>query len=157
MAYDENGLIVPDPIPASVVLGEAVESEHPVLKSLKDRIAELEREVAVVKGNSDNYRNRWNELCNQRYTLENALRTFVEDEELSMDIAGQIAEIFDINLTKTIDVELTFKVSVSVEVPLGSELTADDVADYVSISVDYSGEGELLESDSDLDDWNERS
>jgi hypothetical protein len=155
--FDENGNVIPSPIPASVVLGQSVESEHPVLSGLKTRIAELEREVEVTKGNSDNYRNRWNTLVNQRYTLENALRTFVEDEELSMDIAGQIAEIFDITLTKTIDVELTYKVSVSVEVPLGSELTVDDVADYVSISVDYSGEGDLIESDSDLDDWNERS
>lgn len=157
MAYDENGLIVPDPIPASVVLGEAVVSDHPVLTPLKNRIAELEREVEVVKGNSDNYRNRWNELCNQRFTLENALRTFVEDEELEISIATQIADIFDITLTKTIDVELTYKVSVSVEVPLGEEMTADDVADNVSISVDYYGSGELLESDSDLDDWSERS
>lgn len=155
MAFDENGNIVPDPIPASDVIGNA--SEHPVLSTLKNRIAELEREVEVTKKNSDNYRNRWNELCNQRYTLENALRTFVEDEEIELNIATQIAEIFDITLTKTIDVELTFKVSVSVEVPLGEEMTVDDVADNVSISVDYSGAGELLESDADLDDWNERS
>jgi hypothetical protein len=156
MAFDENGNVVPDPISASSVLGEAV-SEHPVLTPLKNRIAELEREVEIVKGNSDNYRNRWNELCSQRYTLENALRTFVEDEEIELSIATQIAEIFDITLTKTIDVELTFKVTVSVEVPLGEEMTADDVADNVSISVDYYGTGELLESDSDLDDWSERS
>jgi hypothetical protein len=155
--FDENGNVVPSPIPASVVLGQSVESEHPVLSGLKNRIAELEREVEVTKGNSDNYRNRWNELCNQRFTLENALRTFVEDEEIELNIAQQIADIFNIALTKTIDVELTFKVSVSVEVPLGDEMTVDDVADNVSISVDYYGTGELLESDSDLDDWSERS
>ena len=155
--FDENGNVVPSPIPASVVLGQSVESEHPVLSGLKTRIAELEREVEVTKGNSDNYRNRWNELCNQRFTLENALRTFVEDEEIEIGMAQQIADIFNIALTKTIDVELTFKVSVSVEVPLGEEMTADDVADNVSISVDYYGTGELLESDSDLDDWSERS
>jgi hypothetical protein len=155
--FDENGNVIPSPIPASVVLGQSVESEHPVLSGLKTRIAELEREVEVTKGNSDNYRNRWNELCNQRFTLENALRTFVEDEEIELNIAQQIADIFNIALTKTIDVELTFKVSVSVEVPIGDEMTADDVADNVSISVDYYGSGELLESDSDLDDWSERS
>ena len=155
--FDENGNVIPSPIPASVVLGQSVESEHPVLSGLKTRIAELEREVEVTKGNSDNYRNRWNELCNQRFTLENALRTFVEDEEIELNIAQQIADIFNIALTKTIDVELTFKVSVSVEVPLGDEMTVDDVADNVSISVDYYGTGELLESDSDLDDWSERS
>ena len=155
--FDENGNVVPDPIPASLVLGETVIPEHPSLSVLKNRITELEREVQITKQTSDNYRNRWNELNNQKYTLENALRTFVEDEELSMEIAGQLAEIFDITLTKTIDVELTFKVSVSVEVPLGSELTVDDVADYVSIAVDYSGEGDLIESDFNLDDWNERS
>lgn len=154
---DENGLVVPDPIPASVVLGESVVSEHPVLTPLKNRIAELEREVEVVKGNADNYRNRWNTLTSQRYTLENALRTFVEDEEIEIEVAQKLADIFDIVLTKTIDVELTFKVTVSVEVPLGEEMTADDVADNVSISVDYYGTGELLESDSDLEDWSERS
>jgi hypothetical protein len=157
MAFDENGLVVPDPIPASVVLGESVVSEHPVLTPLKNRIAELEREVEVVKGNADNYRNRWNTLTSQRYTLENALRTFVEDEEIEIEVAQKLADIFDIVLTKTIDVELTFKVTVSVEVPLGEEMTADDVADNVSISVDYYGTGELLESDSDLEDWSERS
>jgi hypothetical protein len=155
--FDENGNVIPSPIPASVVLGQSVESEHPVLKTLKDRITELEREVEITKRNSDNYRNRWSELNNQKYTFENALRTFVEEEEIELNIAEQLAEIFDITLTKTIDLELTYKVSVSVEVPIGSELTSDDVADYVSISVDYSGEGELLESDADLDDWNERS
>jgi len=51
----------------------------------------------------------------------------------------------------------TYKVSVSVEVPLGEDVSVDDVADNVSISVDYFGTGELLESDTDLDDWNERS
>jgi hypothetical protein len=155
--FDENGNVVPSPIPASVVLGQSVESEHPVLSGLKTRIAELEREVEVTKGNSDNYRNRWNELCNQRYTLENALRTFVEDEEIEIGIAQQLADIFNIALTKTIDVELTFKVTVSVDVPLGDEMSVDDVADNVSISVDYSGEGDLNSSDYDLDDWREIS
>jgi len=157
MAFNENGLIVPDPIPASVVLGESVVSEHPVLTPLKNRIAELEREVEVVKGNADNYRNRWNILANQRYTLENALATFVEDEEIEIDVAQKIADIFDISLTKKIDVELTYKVTVSVEVPLGDDVSVDDVADNVSISVDYYGSGEMLESDSDLDDWREIS
>lgn len=154
MAFDENGNVVPDPIKADEVLNAI---PHPVLIKQTQRIEELMREVEVLKNNSDNYRKRWSDLNDKKYTLENALRTFVEDEEIEMDIASQIADIFDITLTKTIDLELTFKVSVSVEVPLGSDVSADDVADYVSISVDYSGEGELLESEADLDDWNERS
>jgi len=130
---------------------------HPVLTNIRRELAEANHRFEIEKQTADNFRTRLSIKNEQVEKLRAVLGSLVFDEEIEATIAASIAGIFGITLTKTVEVEATFKVNVSVDIPLGDEMTAGEIADYIGISVDYHGSGELLEDSFILDDWREIS
>ncbi len=154
MAYDDEGNLVPDPIPASVVLGETVIPNHPVLAQLKEQIATLEGQRDSWKTDHDIMRERW---VNARAAIE-ALKSNVKElilenyEDLDKDFLQALAEAMEIELTKSISVQGTINFSGSVEVSIFEDL--DDISYNVNVdSLDISAYGEnLWHLDYDVED-----
>jgi hypothetical protein len=154
MAYDENGNLVPDPIPASLVLGEAVIPNHPVLAQLKEQIATLEGQRDSWKTDHDIMRERW---VNARAAIE-ALKSNVKElilenyEDLDKDFVQALAEAMEIELTKSISISGTINFSGTVEVSIFEDL--DDIRYNVDVdSLDVSAYGsDLYRFDYDLED-----
>jgi hypothetical protein len=142
MAYDENGNLVPDPIPASVVLGEAV-STHPVLVQYQDKINDLENDRDSWKRDHDIMRERW---VNAKAAIEayksNVKELIVDNiDSLDKDFAEALAEAMDIELTRRVSISGAINFSGTVEVSIFDDL--DDVRYNVNVSdlsVDYNGE-----------------
>lgn len=144
MAFDENGNIVPDPIPASVVLGQAV-SEHPVLAQLKEQIETLEGQRDSWQTDHNIMRDRW---VNAQAAIE-ALKSNVKNlilenhDNIDEDFLKELAEAMEIELTKSISVQGTINFSGTVEVSIFEDL--DDINYNVSVdSLEVSAYGENL-------------
>jgi hypothetical protein len=128
-----------------------MENNHPVLQQLKDRIAELEKEVEERKEQS---RQRAREIMDREAKLQEVLVEGINDSEITNEFAKAIADIFDIELTEDIEVEFVFKVQASFSVPIGFD--PDDLASEVGIRTEFIGNAdEYLQNDYwELDDWN---
>ena len=157
MAYDENGNLVPDPIPASVVLGEAV-STHPVLTQLKEQIATLEQEKTSLQNKYDYVNRIATERGNSLVTLQNKIRTLIVDavneDELGKTKAQEILEECEIEATKTVAISGNITFSGTVEVSIFDDEALDDVRYNTNVSnleVDFNGE-ELNGLDYDTED-----
>ena len=144
MAYDENGNIVPDPIPASAVLGETV-STHPVLAQLKEQIADLEHDRDSWKKDHDIMRDRW---VNAKASIEayksNVKELIVDNiDALDKDFAEALANAMDIELTKTVSISGSISFSGTVEVSIFDEDVLDNVRYNTSVSdlsVEFNGD-----------------
>ena len=94
MAYDEQGNLVPDPIPASLVLGEAVIPNHPVLAQLKEQIETLEGQRDSWITDHNIMRDRW---VNAKAAIE-ALKSNVKNlilenhDNVDEDFLKELAE-----------------------------------------------------------------
>ncbi len=144
MAYDENGLLVPDPIPASLVLGETV-SEHPVLAQLKEQIAKAEANVVDANRSKDYYLQVATERGHKNALFENALRSTLEElyaeQEISEEAATRIAEACGIEATKTVSVSGVINWSGTIEVSIFADFdNLSDTACVDNISVSVNGE-----------------
>lgn len=128
-----------------------MENNHPVLQQLKDRIAELEKEIEERKQQS---RQRAYDIITNEEKLQEVLVEGIKDSEITNEFAKSIADIFDIELTEQIEVEFVFKVQASFNVPVGFD--PDDLASEVGIETNFIGNAEdYLNHDYwELDDWN---
>lgn len=139
------------------------ESKHPVLTALNETITRLERELAekeTYRANvADQLRSIRYDHDKKKLALKDVLISLVEEEDLHYDNAKTIAEIFDIVLTKRIEIEYKIVATTTIEVPINAD--EDDVAsevycDRVDFSC-YNSDYEVLETDYDVEDWNVRS
>ena len=152
----------PDFAMEEVVVDPAV-SNHPVLKALNERIEKLETALAVSEQyratNADQLRSVRYDHDKKKLALKDVLVELVNDEDLEYDYAKTFADIFDILLTKQVEIEYTITATATIEVPINAD--PDTVADNVYCErVDFStyeSDYEVLESDYDVTDWNIRS
>lgn len=128
-----------------------MENNHPVLQQLKDRIAELEKDIENRRASS---LHRANEMVANEEKLKEVLVEGINDSEITNEFAQAIADIFGIELTEDIEVEFVFKVQASFSVPIGFD--PDDLASEVGIRTEFIGNAsDYLNSDYwELDDWN---
>jgi hypothetical protein len=162
MAFDENGNVVPNPIPASVVLGEAV-STHPVLTQLNEKVAKLEEQLEQANRSKDYYMNIATERGNSLFTLQNQIRTLIVDavaeDELGKTKAREILEECNIEATKTVSISGNITFSGTVEVSVFDDEALDDVSYNTSVSsldVDFNGESlDNLDYDTEDVEWTE--
>jgi hypothetical protein len=132
------------------------ESNHPALQQLKDQIANLE---SSKQAQSDTILRLRDKYRTAEYSLEAVLKELLDDEEISIENAQKIAEIFDgITLTKQIEIAYTITATATIEVPYGAD--PDEVADStyverVEFYTDFEN-AEILESDHEAEDWNVR-
>ena len=145
MAYDEQGNLVPDPIPASLVLGEAVIPNHPVLAQLKEQIETLEGQRDSWITDHNIMRDRW---VNAKAAIE-ALKSNVKNlilenhDNVDEDFLKELAEAMEIELTKSISVQGTINFSGTVEVSIFEDL--DDISYNVNVDgLEVSAYGENL-------------
>ena len=159
---------MPDYNPEMGTFGDYVSTEpavsnHPVLVVLNEKIEKLEKDLAEKEGYrvsmSDQLRSVRYDHDKKKLALKDALADLLEQEEITYENAEKIAEIFDVLLTKRIEVEYKITALVTVEVPINAD--EDDVADNLSCdSVEFStyrGSYEVLETDYDVEDWSVRS
>ncbi|CAB4242309.1 hypothetical protein UFOVP222_126 [uncultured Caudovirales phage] len=142
---------------------EPAVSNHPVLIALNEKIEKLEKELAEKEtyraSVADQIRSVRYDHEKKKLALKDLLVEFIEDETLDYDYAKQIADIFDILLTKRIEIEYKITALVTIEVPVNAD--EDQVADNVYCDrVDFStydSDHEILETDFDVEDWTVRS
>jgi hypothetical protein len=135
-------------------------SEHPTLKVLYKRIADLESELVTHKTIASEAQQR---LLNERSEyrenegkLQDILIEALGDEEVDKDVADKIAELYGLDLRKVFSINIQVVVNVEVSAPVGTD--PQDIVDNVGFGyggITYSGVGDL-ESDSwEIDDWEE--
>jgi transposase len=128
----------------NAIIDNTVASEHPVLKQLKDRIAELEASIEqkntslqTALDNSSRYRN-------EKWQYEERVKTVLIEalEDHDEDTVRWIAEQLNIQLTKTATYEVNVTFTIDVEYEIGStpdpdwdfeyEVSGSDIVDYTS-------------------------
>lgn len=142
---------------------EPAVSNHPVLAALNEKVAKLEKELAEKEhyraSTADQLRSVRYDHDAKKLKLKDLLVEFIEDETLDYDYAKQIADIFDIMLTKRVEIEYKITALVTLDVPINAD--EDQVADNVYCDrVDFStyeSDHEVLETDYDVEDWSVRS
>jgi predicted nuclease with TOPRIM domain len=155
---------MPDYKPETGTFGDYVpESNHPVLTKLKEELLEAQTKYADTYSRltvvfeeksklNDKYRTH-------QYALEAKLKELLDDEEISIENAQAIADIFDyITLTKQVEISYTITANTTIEVPYGAD--PDEVADstYVERIEFYTDfeNAEILETDQEVEDWRVR-
>ena len=116
----------------NLVASQPEESQHPVLKQLTDKIANLELELESTKTLMDNHRNRAWELssnfANYKFKLENVLRTHAQTfEGTVIETCVNVADEMGIELTNTKDFEISVSWNITVAAPFGEEI---DISEY---------------------------
>lgn len=133
---------------------------HPVLKGLYERIANLENQLASAisrEGEAkERLREQRSEMNDNEGKLQDILITALGDEEIDKDVADKIAELYGLDLRKVFSINIQVVVNVEVSAPIGTD--PSDIVDNVGFGyggITYSGVGDL-ESDSwEIDDWEE--
>lgn len=128
----------------NAVIDNTVASEHPVLKQLKDRIAELEALVEAKTTDIMNAENRTREVRQQKWTYEEKVKTVLVEalEDHDEDTVRYIAEQLNIQLTKTKQIEVNVTFTIDIEHEIGEEpdpewdfdfsVSHSDIVDYTS-------------------------
>ena len=156
---------MPDHNPETGTFGEYVpESNHPVLQQLKKQIEDLETrltmQTALLADKEATALRLRDKYRTAEYKLEAVLKELLDDEEISIEHAKTIADIFDyITLTKQITIQYDITATATIEVPYGAD--ADDVAgstyvERVEFYTDFD-DAEVLETDHDVNDWRDVS
>jgi hypothetical protein len=128
-----------------------MESNHPVLQQLKDKIVELE---AKIEQQSQAHSTKFYEQLATEEKLKEILVEAINDSDISAELAQSIAELFEIELTEEVEMELTFKVQATFTVPIGFD--HDSLAGDFGITENPLGVAEEYLDNSywELDDWN---
>jgi hypothetical protein len=125
---------------------ENPQSNHPVLSSLKDELVKLSVEN----------KNLWDSLgmmSRNVEALEDWLKEALTVSQIDFDTATEIAEIFGFTLTEEVEIEMTFKVSATFTVPIGTE-HEHLVSDFGITENPLGLAEEYLDNSSwELDDW----
>ena len=148
--------------------GEFIPNTHPVLQSLNERIEtlmkaneELLEEKTRLTNNhtfvSEQLRKSSDKYRTAEYALTELLKEMITDDEITLENAQRIADIFDnVTLTKRVTIRYDIVATVEVEVPFGKD--NDEIADNLycdRVDFDtYDSDSEVLETDFDVTDWN---
>ena len=128
-------------------------SNHPVLSQLNSEIAEL---TALNVQHEETMKNLWEALgmmTTNVEALEDWLKEALSVSQIDFDTATEIAEIFGFTLTEEVEIEMTFKVSASFTVPIGTE-HEHLVSDFGITENPLGLAEEYLDNSSwELDDW----
>jgi hypothetical protein len=148
--------------------GEFVPNTHPVLANLNAKVVELENALSLATAEKDKLNSdkdflsaqitKWSDKYRKaEYSLTELLKELITDEDITIENAQRIADIFDnVLLTKRVTIRYDLVATVELEVPFGKDL--DEVADntYCDRVVfdTYESDIEVLEVDYDVTDWN---
>jgi hypothetical protein len=145
----------PNATPTEEEIATAI--SHPVLTHLNKRLETLQTLVAEKDATILRLRDKYRTA---EYSVESKLKELLDDEDIELEHAKAIAEIFDgITLTKQITIQYDITATATLEVPYGAD--PDDVAgscyvERVEFYTDFE-DAEVLESDHDVNDWRDVS
>lgn len=116
----------------NLVASQPEESQHPVLKQLTDKIADLEKQLADMTEREDKQRSRnWtmaNDFANYKLKLGNVLRTHAQTfEGTVIETCVNVADDMGIELTNSRDYEISVSWNITVAAPFGEEI---DISEY---------------------------
>ena len=116
----------------NLVASQPEESQHPVLKQLTDKIADLEKQLTEVIEREYKQRSRaWelaSDFANYKLKLENVLRTHAQTfEGTVIETCVNVADDMGIELTNSKDFEITVSWNITVAAPFGEEI---DISEY---------------------------
>ena len=116
----------------NLVASQPEESQHPVLKQLTDKIADLEKQLADTIEREDNQRSRnWtlaSDFANYKLKLENVLRAHAQGfEGTVIETCVNVADDMGIELTSSRDYEISVSWNITVVAPFGEEI---DISEY---------------------------
>ena len=140
--------------PVLVAQNERIETLMKANEQLLDEVTKLKQSNEFVSAQltkwSDKYRTA-------EMKLTDLLKEMIGDDEISLDNAQRIADIFDnVTLTQRITIRYEIVANVEVEAPFGTD--PDTLADetYIDRLDFYSGyaDCEVLETDFDIESWN---
>lgn len=142
--------------------------QHPVLIALNEKVANLENDLSLMTAERDKL-NQSNTFVSEQlrksadkyrsaeYALTDLLKELISDEEITIENAQRIADIFDnVILTKRVTIRYDIVATVEVEVPFGKdedEVADNTYCDRVAFET-YDSDSEVLEVDFDVTDWN---
>ena len=148
-------------------IGTFTPNTHPVLQALNERVARLEADLSIATAEKDKLSNEKTFVSEQlrkstdkyrsaEYALTDLLKELITDEEISIENAQRIADIFDnVTLSTRVTIRYDIVAAVELEVPFGKDL--DEVADNTycdSVTFEtYESDSEVLEVDFDVTDW----
>jgi hypothetical protein len=140
---------------------------HPVLATLNEKVARLENDLSIATAEKDKLSNEKTFVSEQlrksadkyrsaEYALTDLLKELITDEEISIENAQRIADIFDnVTLSTRVTIRYDIVAAVELEVPFGKDL--DEVADNTYCDrvtfETYESDSEVLEVDFDVTDW----
>ena len=141
---------------------------HPVLATLNEKVTKLENDLSIATAEKDRLTKsnefmsaqitKWSDKYRKaEYALTDLLKELITDEEITIDNAQRIADIFDnVILSTRVTIRYDIVAAVELEVPFGKDL--DEVADNTycdSVRFEtYESDSEVLEVDFDVTDWN---
>jgi len=136
--------------------------QHPVLIELNTKVADLTKQLEDKTKQYDyNYNlltERGNKWRLKEAQLETKLKELLDDESIEFEYAKEIADIFDLSLTKMVEVDYTITATANVEVPYNTD--PDRVGDNVFVDrVEFYSQDsdyDVLESDYDVEDYRVR-
>lgn len=136
--------------------------QHPVLIELNTKVADLTKQLEDKTRQYDYVYTQLTERGNKwrlkEAQLETKLKELLDDESIEYEYAKDIADIFDISLTKMVEVDYTITATANVEVPYNTD--PDRVGDNVFVDrVEFYSQDsdyDVLESDYDVDDYRVR-
>lgn len=131
----------------NAVIDNTLASEHPVLKQLKDKIAELE--ATIVSKNTDifNSEERTRKVRQDKWNYEERVKNVLLEalEDHDEDTVRYIADQLSVELTKTVhyEVNVTFNIDVEVDALNADSIDPDWDFDFIvshDSIVDYTSD-----------------
>jgi len=139
-------------------------SQHPVLTKLNTELANKTEENARLNTRIEalvNQVHSYATIVDRKQQKIDAVETFikekVEEEEIDIDIAQNIADLLGIELTKTIEIRMTFEATATVVVPFNSSEDIDSIASEFYADLRYGGLGDVESEDIEMTDWRDNS
>lgn len=107
----------------NAVIDNTVASEHPVLKQLKDQIADLEAKLIKATEIEVERVQTINRIRNEKWQYEERVKTVLVEslEDYDEETVKHIASELGIELTKTKQVEVNVTFTIDVEYEIGEE------------------------------------
>jgi hypothetical protein len=155
------------PMNEEVNIGTFTPNTHPVLQTLNEKVTKLENDLSIATAEKDKLNNEKTFVSEQlrkssdkyrsaEYALADLLKEMITDEDITIENAQKIADIFDnVILTKRVTIQYDIVSTVEFEVPFGKDI--DEVADNAYCDLvrfdTYDSDSEVLECDFDISNY----
>jgi len=155
------------PMNEEVNIGTFTPSTHPVLQALNEKVSKLENDLSLATAEKDRLTQsnefmsaqitKWSDKYRKaEYALTDLLKEMISDEDITIENAQKIADLFDsVILTKRVTIQYDIVSTVEFEVPFTmdeNEVADNAYCDLVRFDT-YDSDSEVLECDFDISNY----